>query len=105
MRIQANLVLLLTSVFPTGVLPAHSQNPVYALHVKPERATAVIMATSNSIHHRYAGNQEIYLADVSMKGKEHGLAKLVDTYPFEGPAIRRAVLVEHQITRGPHRFG
>jgi hypothetical protein len=78
-----------------GAAYAIAQNPVYELAAKPQSARVTIMALSASMHSAaYAGNQEVYLANIELKGGSHQLAKLVDTYPPAARPIRRAILAE-----------
>lgn len=59
---------------------------------KPVKATVRILAVSNSSRQNFAGNQEIYLADVQVKEGEHQFARLVDQYPGFGLPIRASLL-------------
>jgi hypothetical protein len=76
------------------------QNPVYEPEAKPLGARVTIMALSDSSHSAaYAGNQEVYLANIELKRGSHQLAKLVDTYPSAATPIRRAILTERSPLR------
>ena len=103
MRIR---VLLILFSWLGGSICAIGQNPVYDLDAKPKAVRVRILATSTSIRLNFAGNQEVYLANVSSKGDALQLAKLVDSYtPSELP-IRRALLVDDhsfrmKLTRDP----
>ena len=59
---------------------------------KPERAQVRILAVSSSSRQSFAGNQEIYLADVQVKHGERQFARLVDQYPGFGLPIRESLL-------------
>jgi len=97
MRQTTYVRLLPTLLFVLGSFSAHSQNPVYSVPVRPQTAKVTIMALGISAHHGYAGNQEIYLADIQIKGKDHVIAKLVDTYPPTETPIRRSLLTERHL--------
>ncbi len=85
-----SLSTLLFSVLDTS----SSQNPVYELYAKPLRVQVNVPATGTFFHAGFAGSQEVYLAEVSSKGSEHQLAKLVDTYPSIQSPILRTVLID-----------
>jgi hypothetical protein len=76
-----------------------AQNPVYDSSTKQQKAEISILAISSSVHSGGSGNQEIYLADVLLKGNAHQMAKLVDAYPPTGFPIRRSVLVNRHLLR------
>ncbi|MGI4853530.1 MAG: hypothetical protein ACRYF4_05700 [Janthinobacterium lividum] len=59
---------------------------------KPMKASVRILAISSSSEQSFAGNQEIYLADVQVKDGEHRFARLVDQYPGFGLPIRPSLL-------------
>ncbi len=64
---------------------------------KPMKATVRILAVSSSSRQNFAGNQEIYLADVQVKNGEHQFARLVDQYPGFGLPIQRSLLRDRTI--------
>jgi hypothetical protein len=73
---------------------------------KPMKAQVRILAVSSTSRQSFAGNQDIYLADVSTKGSEHQFVKLVDQYPGFGLPIRQDLLrnqqvFDMQVTREP----
>ena len=73
---------------------------------KPMRASVRILAVSSSSRQNFAGNQEIYLADVQVKNGDHQFARLVDQYPGFGLPIRRSLLRDRtvfamKVTREP----
>ena len=93
MRRRAPIPALPVALTLMGAAYAIGQNPVYELAAKPQSAQVTIMALSASSHSAYAGRQDVYLADIELKGS-HQLAKLVDTYPSSGMPIRRVILTE-----------
>lgn len=73
---------------------------------KPLKATVRILAVSSSSRQSFAGNQDIYLADVQVKNGEHQFARLVDQYPGFGLPISSSLLHERtvfnmKVTREP----
>ena len=73
---------------------------------KPIRATVRILAVSSSSRQSFAGNQEVYLADIQVKGGDHQFARLIDQYPGFGLPIRQSLLRDRtvfdmQVTREP----
>jgi hypothetical protein len=77
----------------------------YANQSKPVKATATILALSSSSRQTFAGNQEIYLADLEIKG-EHQFVRLIDQYPGFGLPIRLKLIKDRtlfklQVTREP----
>jgi hypothetical protein len=72
----------------------------------PVVATVRILAMSSSSRQNFAGNEEVYLADVSTKGSEHQFVRLIDQYPGFGLPIRVSLLKEQtvfqmKVTREP----
>ncbi len=73
---------------------------------KPEKAEVRILAVSSSSRQSFAGNQEIYLADVHVKHGDRQFARLVDQYPGFGLPIRPDLLRDRtafsmKVTREP----
>ncbi len=73
---------------------------------KPGKAYVTMLAVSSSSRQSFAGNQEIYLADLEPKGGEHRFVRLIDQYPGYGLGIRDSLLRNHtqfklQVTREP----
>jgi len=69
------------------------------------KVTVTILALSSSSRQSFAGNQEVYLADLSTKS-EHQFVRLVDQYPGFGLPIRVSLLRDRtlfkmQVTREP----
>jgi phosphopentomutase len=58
---------------------------------KPEKATVTILALSSSSRQTFAGDQEIYLADLEIKG-EHQFVRLIDQYPGFGLPIELSLI-------------
>jgi hypothetical protein len=73
----------------------------------PVVATVRILAMSSSSRQNFAGNEEVYLADVSVKsGEQHQFVRLIDQYPGFGLPIRVSLLKQQtvfqmQLTREP----
>ena len=73
---------------------------------RPTQAAVRILAVSSSSRQSFAGNQEVYLADVQMKNGDHRFARLIDQYPGFGLPIRLSLLREGtvfsmKVTREP----
>src|ERR1700712_2893157 len=73
---------------------------------KPLVATVRILAISSSSRQSFAGNEDIYLADVQVKGGDHRFARIIDQYPGFGLPIRLSLLRDRteftmQVTREP----
>jgi hypothetical protein len=83
---------------------ASKQSP-FANQSKPLKATATILAISSSSRQTFAGNQEVFLADLEIKG-EHQFVRLIDQYPGFGLPIRTSLMKDRtlfkmQVTREP----
>lgn len=59
---------------------------------RPLKASVQILAISSSSRQSFAGNQDVYLADVQLKDGSHQFARLVDQYPGFGLPIRTSLL-------------
>ena len=73
---------------------------------KPLKATVQILAISSSSRQSFAGNQDVYLADVELKDGSHQFARLIDQYPGFALPIRTSLLntrplLTLQVTREP----
>jgi hypothetical protein len=90
--VASALLLALPLVLPLGLA---AQNPVFILPSKRVTAKVNIMAISTSAHQEFAGNQDVYLADVALKDG-HETARLIDLYSGNGNPIRRSILVERK---------
>ena len=69
-------------------------------------ATVTIQAVSSSSRQTFAGNQEVYLADIQVKQGEHQFVRLIDQYPGFGLPIRASLLRDRtlfqmKVTREP----
>ncbi len=69
-------------------------------------AEVTLLAVSSSSRQSFAGNQEIYLADLQTKQGDHQLVRLVDQYPGYGLPIRDSLLRDRtlftmRVTREP----
>ena len=80
----------------TATLTAAQPTP-FTNQSKPMKAQVRILAVSSSSHQSFAGNQDVYLADISTKGSEHQFVKLVDQYPGFGLPIRQDLLHNQQV--------
>jgi hypothetical protein len=67
MSLKASMLTLPITLLLLGT-SARSQNSVYTTPTSKQNATVTIMALSTSVHHDFAGNQQIYLADIELKG-------------------------------------
>ncbi len=94
---------ILTACFPIAV--AATKPSAFANQSKPVKASATILAISSSSRQTFAGNQEIYLADLEIKGA-HQFVRLIDQYPGFGLPIRTSLIRDRtvfsmQVTREP----
>lgn len=92
-------LLLGSLVLGTTPLSAGGQNPVYSAHHKAQSAAVSVMALGSSVHHGFAGNRDVYLARIQIKGQDAQIAKLVDSYPSSDAPIRRSILIERRSLR------
>lgn len=65
-----------------------------------------MLAVSTSSRQSFAGNQDVYLADVQTKNHDHTFVRLVDQYPGYGLPIRNSLLRDRtlftmMVTREP----
>lgn len=87
-----SLAAALLLVLPLGLA---AQNPVFTTPTKNLTAKVSIMAISTSVRQEFAGNQDVYLADVTLKDG-HQTARLIDLYSGNGSPIRRSILVDRK---------
>lgn len=78
----------------------------FATQSRPMKASVRILAISSSSRQSFAGNQDIYIADVQVKDGMHEFARIIDQYPGFGLPIRTSLLHEHtqftmKVTREP----
>lgn len=71
--------------------PAERPSP-FTNQSKPFSAQVTMLALSSSSRQSFAGNQEIYLADLQTKSGEHRFVRLIDQYPGYGLPIRDSLL-------------
>ncbi|GAA3756004.1 hypothetical protein [Terriglobus aquaticus] len=71
--------------------PAERQSP-FTNQSRPMLAQVTMLAVSSSSRQSFAGNQEVYLADLQTKNGEHQFVRLVDQYPGYGLPIRDSLL-------------
>jgi hypothetical protein len=82
-----------------GATGAIAENPVYDFTAKQQKAEVSILAISSSVHSGAGGNQEIYLANIVLRGGAHQMAKLVDAYPSLYFSIQRSILTDRHLLR------
>ncbi len=73
---------------------------------KPMMATLTMLAVSSSSRQSFAGNREVYLADLTLKHGDHQFVRLIDQYPGFGLPIRDSLLRDQvlfaaKVTREP----
>ena len=98
-------VLVLASVCMTAVAWAIKPS-AFGNQSKPLKATVRVLAISSSSRQSFAGNQDIYLADVQVRGGDHQFARVIDQYPGFGLPIRQSLMRDRtsftmQVTREP----
>ena len=88
--------LLLFSVLSNGIAArANSLNAVYENPKSAQKAIVSVVALSTSIQDS-TGNQQVYLASITLHGHATQLAKLVDDYPASERPIRMSLLREQR---------
>ena len=96
----------LLGILFAGAMAASAAKPTpFTNQSKPMHTAVRILALSSSSRQSFAGNQDVYLADIELKG-QHQFVKLVDQYPGFGLPIRPDLLHGQQmfsmkITREP----
>jgi len=95
---------LLTAFFAASltVVAVAQSKSVFGDYADAHPATVSILAVSTSTHQSWAGNQDVYLADITIKGGkegEHRFAKVVDQYEGYGYPIRPAVLKARELLK------
>jgi hypothetical protein len=90
--------LLLPALTCVPNLLAAKPSP-FANQSKPLKATVRILALSSSSRQNFAGNQEVYLADVQVKSGQHEFVRLIDQYPGFGLPIRASLLRNQTLFR------
>ena len=73
---------------------------------RPKPARVTILAVSSSSRQNFAGNREVYLADLQLKNGNHEFVRLYDQYPGYGLPIRDTLLrnqmqLAMKVTREP----
>ncbi len=99
-------VSLLTLALGLCVTADAERPSAFTNQSRPKSAQATILAVSSSSRQSFAGNREIYLADLATKGGDHNFVRLVDQYPGYGLPIRDTLLRDHtlftlKVTREP----
>lgn len=91
----------------TSVAFAAERKSPFTNQSKPRPAQVTMLAVSSSSRQSFAGNQEIYLADLQQgKDGEHRFVRLIDQYPGYGLPIRDSLLRDKtlftmRVTREP----
>ncbi len=105
MRVK-QVVTMTLSIGCVAVAFAAPKPSAFGNQSKPMAATVRIMAISSSSRQSFAGNEDIYIADVQVKGGDHRFARVIDQYPGFGLPMRLSLLRDHtefamQVTREP----
>ena len=87
------------ATFALIAAPLSAQDIVYKAPQKGANAKVSIYALNNYVHQAFAGNQDIYLADIAFKDGQHQTARLVDLYSGAGSPIRHVLLTDHRVFR------
>jgi hypothetical protein len=92
------LIRTLTAAALTLIaMQTSAQDIVYKAPQKGAPARVTIYALNNYVHQAFAGNEDIYLADVTFKNQPHQTARLVDLYSGYGSPIRHTLLAERRL--------
>lgn len=78
----------------------------FVVQSRPETAQVTMLAVSSSSRQSFAGNQEVYLANLATKTGKHDLVRIIDQYPGYGLPLRDSVLraqtlLTMRVTREP----
>ncbi len=100
LHVSGLLLLAGSSVIGSAAKPS-----AFANQSKPMKVKVTILAVSSSSRQSFAGNQEVYLADLETKGG-HQFVRLIDQYPGFGLPIRQSLLRDRtlfkmQVSREP----
>ena len=96
------LALVLLAASTTSLAEKHSP---FIEDAKTHTVRASILALSTHVHQNWAGNNEVYLADIEIGGKgNHEFVKLVDLYagfssPIRPTLLQNRTLFKMRITR------
>ena len=66
---------------------------------KPHTVKVTFLAVSSSSRQSFAGNREIYLADLQRKDGDHEFVRIIDQYPGYGLPIRDSLLKNQTLFR------
>ena len=83
--------LAVTFMLLSGSIRAERPSP-FTNQSKAEPARATMLAVSSSSRQSFAGNQEIYVAELQRRNGDRELVRLVDQYPGFGLGIRESLL-------------
>lgn len=97
--------LAIVGMLCSTAFAAERQSP-FTNQSRPMVAQVTMLAVSSSSRQSFAGNQEVYLADLQTKGGGHQFVRLIDQYAGYGLPIRDSLLRERtlftmQVTREP----
>jgi hypothetical protein len=100
------ICVIAATCLPMGWASSKTRQPAFGNQSTPVKATVTILALSSSSRQTFAGNQEIYLADLLVKGGEHQFVRLIDQYPGFGLPIQLSLIKNRtvfmlQVTREP----
>jgi hypothetical protein len=106
MSLLRRAFLVATVLLGTTTVGHATRPSPFANQSKPMSAMVRILALSSSSRQSFAGNQEIYLAAVTVKKETPEYARLIDQYPGYGLPIRTSLLkagtsFRMQVTREP----
>ena len=98
-------VILLAVAVAGASAGAATKPSAFSNQSRPMTATVSILAMGSSSRQSFAGNQEVYLATVEVKGQKQ-FARVIDQYPGFGLPIRTSLLRDRtlfkmQVTREP----
>lgn len=93
------------SILCSTALTAERESP-FTNQSRPLSAQVTMLAVSSSSRQSFAGNQEIYLADLQTKKGDRVFVRLIDQYPGYGLPIRDSLLRDRtlltmRVTREP----
>ena len=105
MKKRILLATTMTAILLTRSGTAERQSP-FTNQSRPMTAQVTVLAVSSSSRQSFAGNQEIYLADLQTKGGDNQFVRLVDQYAGYGLPIRDSLLRDRtpftmRVTREP----
>lgn len=99
-------ICAVAGLFGCGLCASGERPSAFTNQSKPQHATATILAVSTSSRQSFAGNREIYLADLRPGKGDRQFVRLIDQYPGYGLPIRDSLLRDRtvftlKVTREP----